>query len=140
VEAWKCFHTIPGRTNTDIFDDYVVHEAAHVFHNNKRETLGLPFTRKKEWPLDIDYCKREAFAFSCEVYSCIISRGKKTSERIELFEQYKQEKSFPSKETVDIDEYLDILKEAVSARNGWKRILKRCARVKHTFSNSVPVS
>lgn len=50
-------------TNTDIFDDYVVHEAAHFFHNNKRETLGLPFTRKKQWPLDIDFCKREAFAF-----------------------------------------------------------------------------
>jgi hypothetical protein len=25
------------------------------------------------------------------------------------------------------DEYVDILSEAVSARNGWKRILARCA-------------
>ena len=28
---------------------------------------------------------------------------------------------------VEVDEYLDILREAVVARNGWKRILDRCS-------------
>lgn len=32
--------------------DYVVHECAHVFHNTKRRTVGLPFTRTKVWMLD----------------------------------------------------------------------------------------
>ena len=30
------------------------------------------------------------------------------------------------------DEYIDILREAVSARNGWKRILERCSPRKPT--------
>ena len=33
----------------------------------------------------------------------------------------------PPEDRVDRDEYLHILREAVSARNGWKRILARCA-------------
>ena len=33
----------------------------------------------------------------------------------------------PSTDRVDQEELVDILAEAVSARNGWKRILKRCA-------------
>jgi hypothetical protein len=35
--------------------------------------------------------------------------------------------SMPDDERVDAAEYLDILREATSARNGWKRILGRCA-------------
>jgi hypothetical protein len=31
----------------------------------------------------------------------------------------------PPDERVDADEYFDILREAVAARNGWKRILAR---------------
>jgi hypothetical protein len=31
---------------------------------------------------------------------------------------------------VDIGEYLDILREAIASRNGWTRILKRCAPAK----------
>jgi hypothetical protein len=48
------------------FDDYVVHEAAHLFHNCKRKTIGIRETRRREWPLDIDYIKRETFAYACE--------------------------------------------------------------------------
>jgi hypothetical protein len=36
----------------------------------------------------------------------------------------------PADERVDGDEYLDILREAVEARNGWKRIHARCAPVR----------
>ena len=38
----------------------------------------------------------------------------------------------PSDDRVDHDEYLDILAEAVRARNGWQRILQRCAPVPGT--------
>lgn len=36
----------PGQNigEEDEFADFVVHEAAHVFHNTKRRTLGLPET------------------------------------------------------------------------------------------------
>jgi hypothetical protein len=30
------------------FANFVVHEAAHVFHKCKRRTLGLPETRRRE--------------------------------------------------------------------------------------------
>jgi hypothetical protein len=33
----------------------------------------------------------------------------------------------PADERVNTDEYMDILREAVTARNGWKRILQRCS-------------
>lgn len=33
----------------------------------------------------------------------------------------------PAKEHVDASEYVDILREAVATRNGWKRILERCS-------------
>ncbi len=35
--------------------------------------------------------------------------------------------SMPDDERVDAAEYLDLLREAASARNRWKRILGRCA-------------
>jgi hypothetical protein len=43
----------------DPFADFVVHEAAHIFHNCKRSTIGLRETRTKEWLLDIEYRHRE---------------------------------------------------------------------------------
>ncbi len=43
----------------DRFADFIVHEAAHVFHNCKRSSLGLNETRSKVWLLDIEYRKRE---------------------------------------------------------------------------------
>jgi hypothetical protein len=72
------------------FEDFVVHEAAHVFHNWKRETLGLPHTR------------------------------------------WKEQRERPPADRVDPDEYVDILRETVAARNGWKRILARCAPPRRT--------
>jgi hypothetical protein len=33
----------------------------------------------------------------------------------------------PADDRLDVEEYLDILREAVAARNGWKRILARCS-------------
>jgi hypothetical protein len=59
----KCYVSIEYFTEKDPFADYITHEVAHIFHNCKRETLGLPHTLSKEWLLDIAYAKRETFAY-----------------------------------------------------------------------------
>ena len=108
------------------FDDFLVHEVAHIFHNCKRRTIGLRETRQKEWLLEIDYTKRETFAYACETYSRIhkLSNGPRARQTL-LFEYARG--PMPSDDRVDVAEYLDILGEAVAARNGWKRILARCS-------------
>jgi hypothetical protein len=111
----------PGR-----FEDFVVHEAAHIFHNCKRETIGLRETRTREWLLEIDYGKRETFAYACEAYSRMHALGDGPRGRQELLAEHERG-SMPSDERVDAMEYVDILREAVAARNGWKRILQRCS-------------
>jgi hypothetical protein len=111
----------PGR-----FEDFVVHEAAHIFHNCKRETIGLRETRTREWLLEIDYGKRETFAYACEAYSRMHALGDGPRGRQELLAEHEQG-SMPPDERVDAVEYVDILREAVAARNGWKRILQRCS-------------
>lgn len=108
------------------FEDYVLHEAAHVFHNCKRETLGLPFSRRREWLLEIEYRKRETFAYACEAYSRVLELGRDQKRRQELLAAVALE-PLPGDDRVEGEEYLDILGEAVAARNGWKRILERCA-------------
>lgn len=108
------------------FADFVVHEVVHVFHNCKRETIGLPETRTREWLLDIEFRKRETFAYACEAYSRILELGATPAARRALLVEL-DAGPVPSDETVSGDEYLDILREAVVARNGWKRILARCA-------------
>jgi len=40
-------------------------------------------------------------------------------------------------ERVDADEVFDILKEAVSVNNGWKRILKRCSPQRRTTIKAI---
>lgn len=101
----------------------------HVFHNCKRKTLGLPHTRRKEWLLEIDFVKRETFAYSCEAYSRIVALGRRRADRQELAEEYAKDPGL-SEERVEPDEVADIVREAVRARNGWKVILRRCAPVR----------
>ena len=108
------------------FEDFLVHEAAHVFHNCKRHTVGLPETRRREWLLDIEFRKRETFAYACEAYSRLLELGRTPSIRKSLLLKLTGDHA-PAEDRVDPDEYVDILKEAVSARNGWKRLLARCA-------------
>jgi len=120
-----CYVTAKYLEGRDKFDDFLVHEAAHVFHNYKREFVGLRHTRSKEWLLPIDFCKRELFAYCCEAYSRIVEQGISSKDRIALFEEYARD---PYKiEDLDVEEHVDILKDAVAAKNGWKRILARCA-------------
>jgi hypothetical protein len=108
------------------FDDYVIHEAAHIFHNCKRKTLGLPSPRRQEWLLGIDYFRRETFAYACEAYSRIRELGHDRTHRQELLAERTLE-PLPADSRVDGQEYLDILGDALVVRNGWKRILARCA-------------
>ena len=130
-EETTCFVSMEYFRNKNPFDDYVIHEAAHIFHNCKREMIGLPETRRREWLLDIDYAKRETFAYSCEAYSRILELGKKPLDRFRLLSDH-AEGPMPPDDRVDKDEYVDILREAVSSKNGWKRILDRCAPTKHS--------
>lgn len=118
------------------FDDFLVHEAAHIFHNCKRATIGLPETRRRTWLLEIDYTKRETFAYACEAYSRLRELSADTKGRSRLLSEL-EERDMPMDDRVDADEYLDILREAVAARNGWKQILRRCAS-SHTRRTSDP--
>ncbi len=108
------------------FDDFLVHEVAHIFHNCKRVTIGLPETKRKEWLLEIEFSKRETFAYTCEAYSRILELADGAKERLRMLAEHGQG-PMPSDERVNVDEYMDILREAVTVRNGWKRILKRCS-------------
>ena len=125
-EATTCYVSVAYFREESRFDDFVVHEAAHIFHNCKRETIGLREIRGREWLLDIDFTKRETFAYACEVYSRIIEFGNGPRGRQTLLSQFVQG-PMPAPGEVDTGEYVDILGEAVAARNGWKRILERCS-------------
>jgi hypothetical protein len=128
-EETTCFVTSQYFGAQDRFDDFVVHEAAHIFHNCKRSTIGLSGTARREWLLEIAYPKRETFAYSCETYSRILELGKGTAARRDSLKQV-EAGPMPPDDRVDPQEYLDILREAVEPGNGWKRILRRCAAQK----------
>lgn len=125
-EETTCYVSMAYLEEQNRFDDFVVHEAAHIFHNCRRETIGLPAIRGREWLLDIDFRKRETFAYACETYSRILACGHDRMAREALLSTYAKG-PMPEPSELDAEEYLDILSEAVAARNGWKRILARCA-------------
>jgi hypothetical protein len=125
-EETTCYVSPDYFAEDDPFADFIVHEAAHIFHNCKRATIGLRATRTKEWLLDIEYRKRETFAYSCEAYARLLERAKSPSERRALAADYASTVRI-SEERVDPTEVAGIVAEAAAARNGWKVILARCA-------------
>ena len=125
-EETTCFVSLEYFAEDDPFADFIVHEAAHIFHNCKRATIGLRETRTKEWLLDIDFRKRETFAYACEAYARVLQRGKSPTERRALAEEYGRTAQI-SEERADVAEVASIVREAAAARNGWKVILARCA-------------
>jgi hypothetical protein len=125
-EGTTCYLSANYFDATGRFDDFLVHEVAHIFHNCKRRLLGLRETRQREWLLEIDFSKRETFAYACETYSRIHEVGGGLQARQSLLAEYAQG-PMPADDRVEVDEYLDILREAVAARNGWKWILDRCS-------------
>jgi hypothetical protein len=66
------------------------------------------------------------FAYACEAYGCIAAQGRSVADRGRLIAQITDD-WMPPDDSVDRTEYLATLHEAVDARNGWKRILKRCS-------------
>lgn len=125
-EETTCYVSPDYFAEDDPFADFIVHEAAHIFHNCKRATVGLRETRTKEWLLDIEYRKRETFAYSCEAYARVLERATSPSERRALAAEYGSTVRI-SEERVDPAEVAGIVAEAAAARNGWKVILARCA-------------
>jgi hypothetical protein len=121
----------------DPFADWVVHEAAHVFHNWKRDSAGLPHTRTREFLLEIAYAKRETFAYACEAYARIVERAKGPADKRRLHAEYAAT-WVPDDDRVDRAELVDILAEAVDARNGWKPILQRCSLTKGSLARPAP--
>ncbi len=125
-----CYVSVAYFNDDDDCADYVVHEAAHIFHNCKRMTVGLKDIGRREYLLDIHFRKRETFAYACEAYSQIAARCKTRAQRVQMLAQHAQGE-FPGEEqAVDRHEYLAILARAVNARNGWKVILEGCAPAK----------
>ena len=90
----------------DPFADWVVHEAAHVFHNWKRNRAGLPHTRTREFLLEIAFAKREVFAYACEAYAMILERAQGSADRRRLHAEYAQ-KWVPEAEGLDRAERTD---------------------------------
>jgi hypothetical protein len=125
-EETTCFVSLAYFSESDPFADFVVHEVAHVFHNCKRDSVGLSVTRRREWLLDIDYRKRETFAYACEAYARIVGRARDLAGRAALAREYGRDGGI-SEVRVDPAEVADILHEAAPRRNGWKVILARCA-------------
>lgn len=134
-EHMTCYVSVAYFEEQSPFADFIVHEAAHIFHNCKRRTVGLAETRRREWLLDLEFRKRETFAYSCEVYSRILERARSVAERRALAAEYAVA-PFDLGDRVEADEHADIVREAAAARNGWKVILRRCARAKRPTAGS----
>ena len=124
-EETTCFVSLDYFRHDDPCADFVVHEVAHIFHNCKRQTAGLKQTRTREWLLDIDYRKRETFAYACEGYSRILARARNTAERRALAMQFR---GFDvADDRVNAEQTATLVRQACDHRNGWKHILACCA-------------
>lgn len=97
-----------------------------MLNDFKLRDVGLPRGRRREWLLEIAFRNRELFAYACEVWSRVVALGPKPADRRALVEEIARDGPIPNDDTVDRAEFLDVLREAATARNGWKRILARC--------------
>lgn len=125
-ENTTCYVSAAYFAETCVFADFVVHETAHIFHNCRRCMIGLPETRTRKCLLEIDYRKREEFAYACEAFSCICERGGDRTGRHELAAEFARKVPYPAS-AVDVAEVAAMVQEAVVARNGWKTILAHCS-------------
>ena len=135
-EETTCYVSMEYFRPNGRFEDFIVHEAAHIFHNCKRGTIGLRQTRRREWLLHLEFKKRETFAHACEAYSRMLEHGVGPADRRRLLDELK-DGPMPPTARVDLDEYFDILRAAVVARNGWKHILARCSPPRRTHQREL---
>jgi hypothetical protein len=84
-------------------------------------------TRTREWLLEIEFRKRETFAYSCESYGWFVEHGRSRRERLAMSQEFAKGASRFAEEHLDAEELADIVTEACEARDGWKAILSRCA-------------
>lgn len=125
-EETTCYVSPAYFEEDDPFADFVVHEVAHIFHNCKRRTAGLRETRRREWLLDIEFRKRETFAYACEAYACVLRRAKTPAEHVALAADLRD--SFGTGDArVQPQDVAELVRSAAERRNGWKVILERCA-------------
>lgn len=61
----------------------------------------------------------------------ILELGETRSARSSFLSEL-SEGAMPPDERVDGTEYVEILREAIAARNGWKRIFEKCSPVRNT--------
>jgi hypothetical protein len=125
-EETSCFVSFRYFDEQPPFTDFVVHEVAHVFHNCKRGSVGLHQTRRREWLLNIDFARRETFAYACEAYSWIAEHARGKASRLRLAEEYERTYIVPDKR-VDPGEPGAIVRAAAEERNGGRVILAHCA-------------
>jgi hypothetical protein len=135
-EETKFYVSMTYFKDTDPFADWVVHEAAHVFHNWKRAYAGLPETKTRNFLLNIAFAKREVFAYACEAYARILEKAKSPADRRRLHTEYVA-KWVPHCDEPDRKELVAALASAIEARNGWKRILAHCSPPGIIKSNKV---
>ena len=138
-EETTCYVSTEYFGNREGIEDFVIHEVSHLFHNCKRHTVGLQETRTKEWLLDIEFRKRETFAYACEGYGAIVERVNNRAGRLALAEQFAKQVESYDREDFDPVELAAIVREACAVRNGWKVILARCAPEKRKRQET-PVS
>ena len=124
-EELICYVSAAYFENEDLFADFVVHEIAHIFHNGRRQSVGLPETRALKYPLKIDYRKREVLAYACEAYARILERARKPADRRALAQEFDGFSVDDSR--VNSAEVAAVVRAACERRNGWKVILARCA-------------
>lgn len=124
-EETTCYVSPKYFSEPDAASDFVVHEVAHIFHNCKRRSVGLPEAWRKEWLLQIAFRKRETFAYACEFYSTIVRHSDDAAGRRYLAAELGRSLAL-SDGRVDAQEVADIVGEAASSRAGWKVILRRC--------------
>jgi len=109
----------------DPFADYVVHEAAHLLHNNKRRYLGLPERGRSEWLLDIEFLRRELFAYGCEFWWRISTAAQAKKDRVALIDELTLRLELFESE-FDPEEMGAMLRAAARARNPWKALARTC--------------
>ena len=111
--SWSAYET------KDPYSDVVVHEAAHMLHYLKPRHYALQVRRGQERFVDIEFRRRELFAYACEAYSRAILHGERRS-RIAFAEKMREGAfSFPRAELADL---AALVLEAARARNGWRVI------------------
>jgi hypothetical protein len=125
-EGKKCYGSTAYFHSDSRFEDFLVHEAVRVFQNCKQETIGLSKIQDREWLLEIEFGKHKTLAYACEFYSCLAGPGAMPASRRRLFTDI-ESGHVPPDERVDAKDFIQLLRDAVAARDGWKHILRSCA-------------